>query len=595
MSEPLPSDRLELRLRVNPVVLAGGALIVLQTVLRSLIAFSAYFWHDDFFHVALARRLGLSRQFLVRDYGGHLEIGPNFLYWLIGRNAGLSFVPAALNLLVMQVVASCLLLAVLRTLFGRSPWILLPFAGYLFTPLSLPVATWWAAGLEAMPLQIAMLLTILGLIRAVRERSWRWAAVSLLGNALGLVFWEKALLVLPASLAVLVLVEWAGEPLGRRLRLLAARWRLLLAHMTVVGLYLYLYLSVVDTSAVVGPPVRNVAKNTTDTVFRLLLPGLFGGPWTNVGAENTAFPYVGNVAAAFIATLFLIAVAASVWVRGPRALQAWLLVTGYVAVDIALLQIGRADFIGVLTRDPRYITDALPIIAIGFCAAFTGPAVPRRTPRWFGQLAGSMSSALTGVAFLTSSCLLSNILLAPQLHHDYSRNYVNGVVRALDSNPDVAVLSTAVPANVSVVADLDEMLRAVGRERALDQPGTDVRMFDGLANLRRITVINRTLEASGPVKDCGWPVDGTWQALGTVPVPPPGTQVLRLGIVTGQTATLHVSVGGYEQAVAVPSGLAYATFVVTGRHGPVRAQVTDVPFGGICVTDVAAGAPWPAD
>jgi hypothetical protein len=36
-----------------------------------------------------------------------------------------------------------------------------------------------------------------------------------------------------------------------------------------------------------------------------------------------------------------------------------------------------------------------------------------------------------------------------------------------------------------------------------------------------------------------------------------------------------------------------ATFVVTGQDGPVRVRVTDVAFGGICVTDVVAGAPWP--
>jgi hypothetical protein len=71
--------------------------------------------------------------------------------------------------------------------------------------------------------------------------------------------------------------------------------------------------------------------------------------------------------------------------------------------------------------------------------------------------------------------------------------------------------------------------------------------------------------------------------------------VLRLGYLTGQEATLHVAVGGYEQAVAVPVGLGAATFVVTGRHGPVMAWLTDVASGGICVTDVVAGTPWPVD
>jgi hypothetical protein len=162
------------------MLLGGALLILLQTVVRAGIVLPSYYWQDDFHHVELARRLGLSQAFLVRDYSGHLEVGQYFLYWLIGRDAGLSFLPAALSLLGLQLAASCLLLTLLRQLFGRSPWVLVPFAGYLFTPLGLPVATWWAAGLQAMPLQITMLLTILALVRAVRQRSppRRWACCS---------------------------------------------------------------------------------------------------------------------------------------------------------------------------------------------------------------------------------------------------------------------------------------------------------------------------------------------------------------------------------------------------------------------------------
>jgi hypothetical protein len=173
VGSPRNRESVELRLRVDPMLLGGALLILLQTVVRAGIVLPSY-WQDDFHHLELARRLGLSQAFLVRDYSGHLEVGQYFLYWLIGRDAGLSFLPAAISLLVLQLAASCLLLAVLRQLFGRSPWILVPFAGYLFTALGLPVATWWAAGLQAMPLQITMLLTLLALIRAVRQRSWRW-------------------------------------------------------------------------------------------------------------------------------------------------------------------------------------------------------------------------------------------------------------------------------------------------------------------------------------------------------------------------------------------------------------------------------------
>jgi hypothetical protein len=599
MSERHQEEQVWVLRRPDSVLLAGAALILLQTLVRARIVLPSYFWADDYLHVGLAREVGLTRDFLIRDHNGHLEIGANFVYWLIGRDAGLSFLPAALSLLLLQLIASCLLLAVLRQLFGRSPWILVPFAGYLFTPLALTAATWWAAGLEALPLQIAMFMTLLGALRWVRERSWRSGAVALVGLALGLVFWEKAVLILPTVVGVLLLVEWVGRPIPARLRLLVGCWRLLVPMALLTGAYVALYLSVVDSSKGLSADAEADLTAVGDTIFRLLLPGVFGGPWSDAGAENTIFPYVGNVLATVCAVLFLGLVAASIWLRGRRAVEAWLLVVGYLAVDLALVQLGRAELLGLISRDPRYVTDALAVMAIGLCAAFSGPVVERRTPRWFATLlpraATSTSSAMSAASFLVASCLVTSFLLADNLQHEYSRNYVQGVVRVMAENPGVSVLSTPTPMNVALTADLDYVLRAVGEEQPLDQPGTDVRMFDGLANLRKITAVDPVLEATGPVEGCGWQVGGAWQSLGRITAPSPGPQILRLGVMTGQPATLHVAVGGQKQALTLEPGLAHATFVITGQEGQVQVRVGDVADGGLCVIDAVAGTPWPAD
>ena len=353
--------------RWDPLLVVGGLLVLLQTGVRAVIVLGSFYWQDDFFHLDLARRLGLSREFVVRDHNGHLEMGVNVVYWLLGRYASLSFLPAALCLLTLQLIASCLLLAVLRQLFGRSPWVLVPFAGYLFTPLAL--TTWWAAGLEV-PLQIAMFTALMG--RSGRYGGvlfvlWGWAALSAAGTAPGLFFYEKAVLVLPAVVAVLLLVEWAGEPLGRRLRLLGRAGRYLVPQVLLIAAYVPLYLSVVDPTARVpapaGAPEVGALTALARTVFRMLLPGLFGGPWTAEGAENTVAPDAGNGQVVLFAGLALVVIVASVWLRGARALQGWLLIAGYLAVDLALVQIGRAEYLYLAARDPRYVTDALPIVA----------------------------------------------------------------------------------------------------------------------------------------------------------------------------------------------------------------------------------------
>jgi arabinofuranan 3-O-arabinosyltransferase len=145
------------------VLLVGLVLVAGQAVLRTILASGSYYWPDDFLHLDLAETMGLDQDLLVRDYSGHVEIGSYAVSWLINTLDTASFVPAVVVLVALQVVASCLLLVLLQQLFGRSPWVLVPFAAYLLTPLGLATATWLAAGLQAFPLQVATLGTLIGL------------------------------------------------------------------------------------------------------------------------------------------------------------------------------------------------------------------------------------------------------------------------------------------------------------------------------------------------------------------------------------------------------------------------------------------------
>ncbi|WP_409333158.1 hypothetical protein [Trujillonella humicola] len=586
--------------RTDAVLLAGLLLVVAQTVVRAVVVVPSYYSQDDFHHRYLARELGLSAEYLVRDHNGHLEIGLNLVVWLIGRDAGLSFLPAALSLLILQLVASLLLLAVLRQVAGPSPWLLVPFAGYLFTPLALPVATWWAAGLEALPLQIALLAAVQGLLRALRGGSRWWTVAAVAGHALGLLFYEKALLVLPTLVAVLLLVEWADEPLGRRLRLLV-RSRPLLPHLLLTAAYVPLYLSVVDSTASLDVDPGRALSAAGETVSRLLLPGVLGGPWTG-GAENTVFPDVGPVRALLAGLVVLAVVGVSVRLRGARAVQAWVLVCGYVAVDLALVQLGRADFLDLVVRDPRYLTDALPVIAIGTCAAFARPPAERRTtpdasaPRApVGSAARSAAGPLAAVAALVASSLFSTALLAEDVQHRDSRAYVEAVLAGIDGDPAVSVLNTELPFGINLFAepaDVRGLLRTLGEEREFDRPGTELRMFDGEGRLWPVLLLAPRLQVSGPVPGCGWPMDEGWQPLGDLPAGPE-LAVLQVDYRSGEEGTLHVSVGGDRQQLELPPGSRRASFVVTGREGPVQARVTGAAPGAVCVEGATVGAPWP--
>ncbi len=591
MREQAATDR-QRTWQADPLLVGGVVLIVLQTCVRAFLVLGSSFWQDDHFHLSLLRQVGFSGEYVVREHNGHLEIGVNLLYGLIGREPGLSFVPAALCLLGLQLIASVLLLALLRQLFGRSPWLMVPFAAYLFTPLALTAATWFAAGLEALPLQIAMLTALLGGVRAYRSRSWRWVAVSVAGTATGLLFWQKAVLVLPALVAVLVLVEEAGTPWRRSVQKVAASWPLLLPHALVIAAYVPVYLSVVDSSAL-DPDWGDLLPSTAETVFAMLLPGLLGGPWTAAGARDTVTADPAVAVSVLVAVLVLGLVVASIRLRGDRAVKAWLLVVGYLAVDVALVQLTRGASLDIAARDPRYITDALPVIAIGCCAAFSGPA--RAAPAGRAVRRVGATAAAAGVsALLVASSLLSTSLVVDELQHRRSQDYLAAVLDTMDADPGASILSSRPPINVTIFDDfdLDDTLRGLGQERSFDRPGTDMGMFDGEGILRPITLLEPILEASGPDEECGWALPAAGQEVGEVPVAE-GPHVLRFAYAADTEVTLHLAVGDDEQDLTVPSGRGQAMFVVTDQQGPATVRASGAPAGVVCVDDVVVGTPWP--
>ena len=90
------------------------------------------------------------------------------------------------------------------------------------------------------------------------------------------------------------------------------------------------------------------------------------------GSASTIYTDTGPLLQALFAALALVTVAASLRRSGRAAWAGWLLVAGYVAADLALLLLGRGSYLLLIARDPRYVTDALPVVAIGVCAAFCG-------------------------------------------------------------------------------------------------------------------------------------------------------------------------------------------------------------------------------
>lgn len=585
------------RAHLQPLTLIAAVLVLLQAVVRGWVISGSYYFQDDFAHLDFARRSGLSAEYLVRDYGGHLEIGQYFVIWVMSHMIDGTFAPAAFVIVVLQAVASVLLFALLRTLFGESPFILLPWTAYLFTPLAVGWSSWLSAALQALPLQIAMILVLLASAKAHSTGSRGWAAVSVAAFTGGLLMWQKAGLILPLALAVHLLVVAYPTPWRQRmqgLRQMAAMW---LAHVGVLGVYIVLYLNVVgeglDTVASEG---FDVGPMFGETLFRMFVPGLFGGPWHSTGAESTIYPYTDTYPAIIFLLALMALVVTSFMVTGRRAAAGWILLVGYLAADLVLLRLGRADWIGILLRDPRYVADALPVMTIAVLAAFRGLWEPgeedRRVAQWL-RANLTLRMAMNGVALLVVSCLVTTVRMAPAVQHEYSANYTLGVARQMEEDRRRSVVNTAPPFEVSARADLKGMMNAIGADVVFDRPAVEMYLFDGLAQLKRMDLFPGSESETGPIPSCGWSVGQQYEDLWEVDADQVAPRVLRIGYFAGESVTLEMSLSGGASSVVLPAGLGQAFFVIGTQPAQVAARVKG--GGSVCITDVAVGPAWVAD
>src|SRR6185312_5360089 len=175
--------------RIPWVAVVAGILIVLQLVVRGVLAFRGYFYWDD---LILTGRAGtqniLSASYLFDDHDGHVMPAAFLIAGAITRLAPLNWVGPAMSLVVLQLFASLALLRALYVILGWRPVLLLPLTFALFTPLAVPGFAWWAAALNSLPMLAALAWACADAILLVRTGNQRYALTALLAYFIGLLF-----------------------------------------------------------------------------------------------------------------------------------------------------------------------------------------------------------------------------------------------------------------------------------------------------------------------------------------------------------------------------------------------------------------------
>lgn len=605
----------------NPVLLAGALLVAASLALRVPILRSAYFIEDDFLFVGDAYEHDLTFNFLFRIHKGHLMPGALGLTWVESRLAAYDWLLVASVTFVLQALVSVLVFRLLWSMFGPRAGILLPLAVYLFCPLTIPAFSWWSAALNAVPLQLAIVLALSAQLRHARGEGTRhfWKAFGWV--VFGIAFSTKGVF-LPLLLFALTTAYLRTEGQEERGWLasmvleLREHWRLWTVHVLLMGGYTALYLSRRFTAPGEGAatPKPGVATDLLGTLLGRTLPaGVVGGPlsWGPVPMPSTggmADPSTFLVTVAWI-VLAVLVIATLLYRR--RAARAWIIVAAYVvAVDAIPTVIARGTALGLVGAETRYVTDAVVVFAVCLAIAL----IPLRDEREAYRRALPAGTTVPLVAGLTAGAYLTMSVVSIEnfrqtLSGDRVRAYLGNVRTALAKVPDDTVIfsrplpdSVVLPWNGSrrlshhLLAPLaSPALRALMR---VPEPSDHAMVFDDSGRLVPVSVAPAFAQVPPPKKKCLPTLDGavyypeavSWGG-------PDGVAGLAYSAKRATSVSIEVSGQSQQLNLAATTGkLLHFPILTPGKGLLLR---IDDPSAGVCLkgfalgTAVAVSAPPP--
>ncbi|MBO0855362.1 MAG: hypothetical protein J2P18_16545 [Nocardia sp.] len=521
----------------SPVLVIALVLVAAQLVLRGWVATRGYFYWDDLRLVGLAHEFPpWSPELLLHDHDGHFMPLAFVTAWVVTAPAPLRWAGPVLTMLVLQGAAALAVVRMLRVLVpprnrtGARRWVLLvPLIVYLFGPLTLPAFAWWSAALNALPLQFALAWVIADAVLLIRTGRGRYVISGVVVLVLGLLFFEKAVVVPFVAFAVATLERYvsgtprageaadgpAPEP-GLRAcagSVLCAGGRLWLGSVLVLAGWGVVYALVVGHTgldiSLVG--ARRLLHSATSLG---VVPTMFGGPWVWerwLPSTPWAAPPHWVVGACW-AGLAVLAVVSS-WLRR-RVLPLWLLLAGYVlAVQVPVILIrGGPNTAAELMQSLRYLADIAVVIVAA--AALLLRACPRtervaglESRRWVRVLA-----LVATVAFLVSS-LYTTVGFTRSWQLSPTRTYFTNVRAAWANWDGTPLLEQEVPWMV-----LTPMVHPGNLISSVLAPIAPPGAFaTSTPRLRMITDDGRIVDASvwwnrrilaGPEPGCGYRIDG---------------------------------------------------------------------------------------
>jgi len=579
-------------------------MIAVSLAWRGWIALQGYFSADDFVFAYLAAVKPLNWAYLMRGHAGHLMPGAFLVTWVMDKVAPLAFPAAVTVTLTLQALTSLALLRLFKLLFGMRAAILLPLAIYLFSPITLEPFVWWAAALNHLPMQLGMVLALDSLLRYHRTGRTRWATATVASFLIALTFFEKALLIVPFLFFFTAFFLTDGSVfrgVGTTLRSHARLWAMLAA--MCVGYYT-LYRSTANFGFNYHPESSQAAGLVGTMVGTSFVPGLVGGPWNWVvtgGPGGSANP--PDLSRWISWEIVGSAVLVSMLIRR-HAGRAWLLLAGYVALDVGLLTVGRLSWIGpVIGQAYRYVADAVIPASVCIALAFI-PMIGERepyTPRW--RFAAARLPGLRLLTVVAGVIALNLFLLsAGYSTNAYTALWANNPAKPYMSNVRTA-LQNAKPGTVLLdgpVSDVvlngwffpytsqSQVFAPIRSHVRFGTTTTALYGFDAEGHLVP-QVLAGLSTIPGPLPGCGWGVLPDQQTYAFLPLKiPPLPLTVMIAYLAGADTPMTLQLGTTKVTVPLSKGLNDVYFS-TVAGGDVVVLGGTRPGVAVCVDKVTVG------
>ena len=593
---------------VTTQFVVGVALMMVAAQLgfRAWALYTSWFYTDDYRLMLDAHGSPLSWRYSWTSFDSHVMPLGRVLVWLVTEAGPLNWNLAASITLAFQLMASLACLWMLVTLFGARWVVLVPLALYLTSVLTMPALMWWAAGLNQMPFQVSFFCSVTLWVTHLRSRRLRHLFLALVSVAIGIGFYEKAL-ILGVVLSFLALGYFASGSLRDRVVHVLRTYRAaVVAGAILAGGYLYYYLFNVPRPFESGSRGDAVADDIANSMLSTSLPtGLLGGPWR---WWNTTPPIVLADPpgwAVHVAWMTLLLVVLYSALRRSRTLRGWALLATYVLCLYGVLTVSRGQIYGGLSGlEYRYLTDAVcaAALVVGLVFAEIDGAVessaPRQEPVLTWQLPSSWAVALT--ALVAIGGLVSSLQYVHYWHHDNAgKEYVRNLRASLKGHqgpvdlPQQFIPGNVMPSYSEPDNSSDVFLPLLGSKARFPDTSDNLMVIDSNGEIVPALVKAATTSKPGPVSDCGWELTA---GASTIPL---GSKTydwpwwLRIGYLSSQSSPITVSVGESSYVSDVTKGLGALYVRAPGVFNHVTLGGL-APGTRVCVDTVEVGDPVPA-